>query len=416
MKSRLSLALVISSGLVLGACGPYADRDLSYKQIDEAFLADTTVVIAASHGEWSSRTYGATLFVKRDGTVQRIDNAGLNDVQLAHADGRVGFSDLERDYILGRDRVVSKRNTLEGGWLIGTGFVSENLVSVIGNAEPADAEVNVVTRTGGGPAVSKYRGSAEAAALCDNGMWVFGRSVEGEPGYLDESAEETASAFDLEQRTVMARPMKPTELAPIAVSLKSRYEYSVVAAACDQNRLVGISADWNEGEFQVLSVDVASRKSASVEVTGYLDETLAHSENETTIEAATFKETDLYVVASTVFDKGPRYVLVRINTETGESEKITSIKKTADVNTLFRFEGNVLYVLDVTWRDPSRVRAFSVADGIEVGSLEFDWIEPKLNSRFTTEERTLEVLDFVVLQPGLVSDLSQEQSELTAAD
>lgn len=405
MNRRLSLAVVAIGALVIGGCGPYADRDLTYKQVDEAFLADTTVVIAAASPMWSSNPKGATLFVDRDGSVKRIDNAGMDSVHLAHEDGRVGFSDVERDYILGRDRIVSKRNTLDDGSQVGNGFVADNLVSVFYDSELAESDSVAVARTGGGPAFSGVRGDASAVAQCDSGLWMVGPSVPGDAGYVEEDLE-----TESQMNPVMVRPVEPKDLPPIEVKSPGLYGGTVTVATCDGNHLVAAPVYSDGSDLGLLSVDVVSGKSTTFRVEGYLQELLKLPEDEPwTIEAETLKGTDLYLVTERSTKKGQRFDLARVDISTGESEKVASIKATTDVSTHFRFAEGVLHVLDVTWRDPSRVRALSLEDGKELGSLEFDWIEPKLNSRFTTEDRALEVFDFVVLQPGLVSELGQSE-------
>lgn len=396
MRRCLGVTAAIAALLLASACGPYATADLSYDEVDELFLSDTVIAVASSRSEYSLRTVGSMLFVATDGSIQRIDNGGgLTRMKIALDDGRLGFSDRDFDYVVGAENVKSKRSRADAN-VLNTVFFDNKLVTVFADAEDRSSEF-FVSRTRHGPAWSRESGRAQAVTGCTDGVWVIGETV-----ILDEDNDSVDDEPD--GLSLGFRQIEPDGEAAWLTNLGAGEQVSAVTAVCGVKRLIALTSVATEGHPAdvVASVNRETGKSLVVPVTGELPDVKLADET-VTYETAGLIDRELFVVAGFNDGSAERYVLASIDVDTGESRRITDIEITADVSTHFRISDGVLHVLDVTWKDPSRVRAIRLTDGVEVGSLEFDWLEPAINGRFTTFERKQYVRDFAVLQPERIA-------------
>ncbi len=392
----MGVTAAIAALFLASACGPYATADLSYDEVDEQFLSDTVIAVASSRSEYSLRTVGSMLFVATDGSIQRIDNGGgLTRMKLALNDGRLGFSDRDFDYVVGAENIQSKRSRADTN-VLNSVFFDDKLVTVFADPEDHSSDF-FVSRTRRGPAWSRGSGRAQAVAGCTDGVWVIGETEVVEEA--NDSVDEELAGLSLGFRQI-----EPDSEATWLVNLGAGEQVSAVTAVCGVKRLIALTSVATEKSLTdvVASVNRETGKSLVVPVTGELPD-IKLADETVTYETAGLIGRELFVVAGFSDGSDERYVLASIHVDTGVSKRIADIEITADVSTHFRISDGILHVLDVTWKDPSRVRAIRLTDGVEVGSLVFDWIEPAINGRFTTFERKQYVRDFAVLQPERIA-------------
>ena len=266
-------------------------------------------------------------------------------------------------------------------------FVNDELMSFINGGYGEKFYELPVTRTGAKPAVTIRSGSINAITHCGDEVW----------GYFEPNggAPTTGPTVDIRRIEPWSEDMWTLTTTEQTMSANT--------AACNGTMLVGVgyfeSNDLHKDV--VLTTDITTGKSSIKKLTGHLNPKRTQNED-VTYWSTGLIDSDLYAAVGYQRPEQNHYELVRIDTQTGKSEKVTTIKNTADNDTLFRIEGEVLYALDVTWGQPSKVRAFRLTDGTELGSFDFEAISPTINKRTTVFEDEYFVTDFVVLQPELL--------------
>jgi hypothetical protein len=382
-----SIAALISTAILAAGCSPEATKDLTYQQVDEKFLANTVVAIGTSRSVFADKPAGATLFVDEAMKIQRIDNDGMPNVELAYENGRIGFSDINHDYILGKNPVISKREKVEAG-LHRTLFVKGELMTFINGGYGENFYELPITRTGTKPAVTIRSGSINAITYCGDEVWGYFEPNGGSPT--------TGPSVDIRRLEPWSDDMWTMRT--------SENTMSADTAACNASQLIGIGSVETNDIYKdaVLTTDITTGKGTIKKLTGHLRHERIAKED-VTYWSTELIGTDLYAAVGYQRSKGNLYELVRIDSQTGKTEKVTTIKNTGAYDTLFRIEDEILYALDVTWEEPSTIRAIRLTDGTELGSIAFDPILPTINKATTVFEDEFFVSSFVPLQPELLN-------------
>lgn len=353
--------------------------------MDGEYLDQTLVVVAASRvGTTPFRMKGATLFVDRDsGKAERINNDGLDGVQLALDDGRLGFVDESHDYLLGTERPVRERKRIDGQ-PYGTYWLDGTLVTAFNGGFGEEFYELAVSESGESTELRLESGFVESMAQCEDGVWMIRNS--------------DFESVDMSSTLVVDR------LAP-----RSNQTWSVKARrgmlelhdlSCSGKRLValgstsigdhdtGVVADINltTGESTVLPLKGLKPKQNPAEAYHFWTPAL--------------REDGLYVVSSPGdgVTEAP-HELLRIDPTTGKVEHIVAIEDEADRGMEVRIQDDHLYVLDVTREIDSRLRAYRLTDGKLVGTRTFDPLDRRLNGRFVDFDTQLIVFDFAVTTP-----------------
>lgn len=365
-------------GLVLTACGPTVEADVDYRSVDAEFLSNTRVVVATSRANTTlGKMKGSTLFVDHTGQLSKASNYGMDVVHLAYDGNLIGFSDLRHDYLLGSDEPVRERKEVPE-LNYGSFLIDHQLVSLFNGGTDGDSYELTISDTGANPSVSRDEGFVRGLTQCDDGVWIV-----RPPG----------AAFPENGPGVQIDRIKPLGAPTWTVTASG--DIDVTDAVCDGTNLMTLgTVGEGNSSWHLTTTDLNDGTSKELRLTGAIDDT-----PDTHFVAVTSADQQLYVVAIIMEETGDSYQLLRIDPVTGESVKIADYKETSDQTTLFRFQDEVLYMLDSTWDSPSVLRALSLEDGRTLDTFEFDAIERAVNSASTTFDFKQFTRDFVVLTP-----------------
>ena len=393
--SRYGLAsLGLAAILAAAGCTPAADENVDYSQVDEKFLSESVLVVATSRQESAPEMLGSTLFIDAAGSIRRVDNAGMDMVSLAHEPGRIGFSDIHRDYVLGKESLISEREPVEAS-LHSSVFVTGELVSFINGGFGDGFYEMPVVGTGPGHAFDLRRGFPWGIDTCGDEVWAY-----MSPGDDEEEVGRIAGVRRIEPWSEEIWTLRTDE---------ESIDGSEVS--CDGQNLVALGNVESDDVYRdvVMRMNIATGEGGISPLSGHLS-TEADADENRTFWAPQLVGSELYAVASFRTDSTDRFELVRIDSESGQSRKVADIATSSDEGTHFRVEDGVLYVLDLASKGGSRVRAFALTSGKELGSYTFDSIDAEVNVAATSFEEQQFVRDFVVLKPEALNSDTKSDS------
>lgn len=363
------------------ACAPTATSDVEYADVDEAFLDKSVVVLATSPVNNVFTRRGWTLFVDESGAVRKIKNGGIFDAKLAYEPGRLGFSDVNHDYILGRDPIVSERGKAED-FVLDNFFIGGDLLTVFTSYEMA------LSRTSQPSKVEKISGNVSAVAQCGEDIWAF----------ID-------SDFDGEEilPIVEVRRIEPSSDETWILETEDEY-VNVTTASCDGNILTAYGETYSdEQEFTnvVMHIDITTGEGAIIplgEYPGLPNMDLLDAE----VDVLGLRGSTMYVLAWNWVEGAPVNELVRIDVRTGAISIVSALDIRGNDWEMIRTQGDVFYVLSVQRNKPSVVQAFRLMDGRSLGSFEFDSVSDVVSEPGVLPFPHQEISDFVVLNPDVV--------------
>lgn len=388
-RGRIAAVVVLVVGVVAGAtavvlwrASPHATAGLDYSDLDAAGMADVTVVVAASRPDTTAvGMQGSTLLVDRHGNVRRVDNEGVDQVSLATDGAVVGFAGEGNDYLLGTGRPVQPRSSPTKASVYGSYLREGRLVTLLnGGFGERGYELGVADSEAG---TRTDHGYLMASAQCADGVWA-----------LTVPDVEAVSR----NATILLRRVEPDGGRRWTIDAGAG-ELSFDSAVCAGRRLVaaGTIAESEAVVRRVLAtVDVRAGAVRLVDIDrppfNPLEPDASWSESVTMVgvDAA---------VIERPFGRVDHGELWRINRATGGVERIRTFTGSDESSELlFRFDGDLLYVLDVTRDAPSVLTAYSVRDGAQLGRRTMEALDNRLNGPFTSFDASKFVGDFVVLQ------------------
>ncbi len=389
MKSRFVLRLgVVSLGLALfAACGPAPTEGFSFEGIDAATLQSSLIAIGTSREQTSlAPMKGSFILVDQKGKARHLDHSGMDALEVAFDGKVVAFSDTKHDYLLGSEHPVRSRKKA-ASIFTGIGLHEGSLVSIfnLGTAETGyEMQISHALAGETDASLKLIKGWFESVTQCDNGVWVLMREnldwhkpmtlkrlfPDGGSDYIvDAGREESVDEGD----------------------------YYWDATTCEDNVFVAIggrSYDESPDQPHILQTNLETGVTTITKVSGFKEDMNPWN--------VSVNGKDITVLLKENWEQ-ELHELWSIDPVTGEAVLVKTIQtefKPALTDQLYEFVGPYLYQLDVTFDEPSYLRAYDAETGELFKEKKLPALYNLVNSENTLSEALESFKDFVVLTPA----------------